>query len=497
VGIQDGDALTVTPSANLAEGDQLRRMLEHLWERLHEGADLQEAATWGEPARPERWQSCLAVPLVGLDEIIGVLAVGCDAPDVYDEQDLQLLSIVAAQIASYLTALQARRKELAQEQLARGQAEDEKRRFEVFLAMLSHELRNPLAPIANAVHLLRLQQGEDPVQQDARAVIERQLTHLTRLVDDLLEISRVTTGRIQLRQQHVLLNSIVKNAVEMSRPLISERHHELIVSLPPGPVPLQADPERLGQVVVNLLTNAAKYTEEGGRIELTVQQEGDEAVLRVRDTGIGMNPDLLPRVFDLFLQADQPLARPQGGLGIGLTLVRTLVDMHGGSVEANSAGRGQGSEFTVRLPVVVSESPQPEASPAGAAEAAAVFPLRVLMVDDNVDMARLFGRLLQRLGHEVRTAFTGREALEAAVAFRPDVVLLDIGLPDMDGYEVAEQMRQEPVLQNVVLVAMTGYGLEADRRRSQEAGFEHHLVKPADMDVLRRILAAVAESKTP
>ncbi len=368
------------------------------------------------------------------------------------------------------------------------------RRKDEFMAMLSHELRNPLAPISNAVHLLRLQKGENPIQQQAREVIERQLGQLSRLVDDLLEISRITTGRVQLRQERVAMNGIVERAVESVRPLIDQHKHELTVSLSPQPIWPYADATRLEQVVVNLLNNAAKYTDEGGRIWLTVQQEDDACVLRVRDSGIGIAPELLPRIFDLFTQAARSLARSEGGLGIGLCLVQRLVEMHRGTVMAYSA-LGQGSEFVVRLPMMVSPEAQPPLPPKETAEPIGPS-LRVLVVDDNVDAAQSLAMLLKVSGHQVRTAHTGPTGLEAALDYRPNVVLLDIGLPGMDGYEVAERIRQQPVLQNVVLVAMTGYGQDADRQRSQEVGFNAHLVKPVDFGMVLKILATVAEKAT-
>jgi PAS domain S-box-containing protein len=368
------------------------------------------------------------------------------------------------------------------------------RRKDEFLAMLSHELRNPLAPISNAVHLLRLQKNENQLQQQARTVIERQVTQLTRLVDDLMEVSRISTGRVQLRHDQVVLSGIVECAVEAARPLMDQRRHELTVSLAPQPILLYADAARLEQVVVNLLTNAAKYTDEGGHIWLSVQKEGDEAVLRVRDTGVGIAPELLPRVFDLFTQAERSLDRSKGGLGIGLALVQRLVEMHRGRVEAYSA-LGQGSEFVVRLPVLLTPTPQAPSTPTETPTPTGPS-LRVLVVDDNVDTAESLAMLLKTSGHDARTALTGPTALEAALDYRPNVVLLDIGLPGLDGYEVAKRMRQQPGLRNAVLVAMTGYGQASDRQRSHDAGFDHHLVKPADFGKVQQILATISEKAT-
>ena len=391
----------------------------------------------------------------------------------------------------------SRLQRLTQEQAAA--LADLDRRKDEFLAMLSHELRNPLAPILNAALLLRLHSNrnrllgiENPVIHQSANIIERQVGQLARIVDELLEISRITTGRIQLHQERIALGVVVENAVMTVRSLIDQRKHELTVSLPTQAIWLHADAARLEQVVVNLLTNAAKYTDEGGHVWLTVRQEGEEAVLRVRDTGVGIAPEILPRIFDLFTQAERSLDRSQGGLGIGLALVQRLVEMHGGTVTASSA-LGQGSEFVVRLPVVPPPQPQPVSPPTEKAQPTSPA-LRVMVVDDNVDTVTTLAMLVQEAGHEVRTAFDGLTVVEAALDFRPNVVLLDIGLPGLNGFEVAKRLRRQPVLKNIVLVAMTGYGQESDRQRSQEAGFDHHLVKPGDFGKLLQILATVSES---
>jgi PAS domain S-box-containing protein len=362
------------------------------------------------------------------------------------------------------------------------------RRKDEFLAMLSHELRNPLAPILSAVHILRLQGSENLIQHQARVIIERQVGQLSRLVDDLLEASRITTGKVRLQRERLDLRGIVERVVEAVRPAIDRRRQELSVSLPPEPVWLYADPNRLEQVAVNLLNNACKYTEEGGRLGLTAGQEEGEVVLRMRDTGVGIAPDLLPHIFDLFTQADRSLDRSQGGLGIGLALVQRLVELHGGTVQAFSAGPGQGSEFVVRLPAPPAGATTQDRQP----EAAADHPApswRVLVVEDNLDAAESMALLMRMSSHEVRVAHSGPAGLEAAVEYRPDVVLLDIGLPGMDGYEVARRLRQDAELKGVKLIAMTGYGRESDLQRSQEAGFDHHLVKPVNPLRLLELLA--------
>ena len=365
------------------------------------------------------------------------------------------------------------------------------RRKDEFLAMLSHELRSPLAPITNAVQLLGLQKHDDKLQHQARTIIERQVGQLTRLIDDLLEVSRITTGRIHLQKERVGLNSVVERALETTRPLMDQYHHELTVSLSSQPIWVYADPARLEQVVVNLLTNAGKFTADGGTVAIAVQQEGDEAVLRVRDSGVGIAPELLPRVFDLFTQAERSLDRSQGGLGIGLSLVQRLVEMHDGKVEVEST-LGKGSEFVVHLPIMKAPAVSPTSTkhiPPGSDGTA----LRVLVVDDNLDSAQSLGMLLEATGHDVQVAYDGPTALQATRDYEPHVVLLDIGLPGLDGYEVAKRIREQLTLKNTVLVAMTGYGNVVDVRRSEEAGFNHHLVKPADFLKVKEILATVTE----
>jgi len=368
------------------------------------------------------------------------------------------------------------------------------RRKDEFLAMLSHELRNPLSPITSALQLLGHQGNEGTLQRQARSIIERQVGQLTRLIDDLLEVSRITTGRIHLQQDRIALNGIVENAVETVRPLMDQRQHVLTVSLSPRPIWLYADAARLEQVVVNLLTNAAKYTDVGGQIWLTVDQEADQCVLRVRDTGVGIASELLPHIFDLFTQAERSLDRSQGGLGIGLALVLRIVEMHRGRVEAFST-LGQGSEFIVRLPVMAALAAQPTQSTVEIAAPIALS-LRVMVVDDNVDAAEMLGMLLSQSGHDVLTVHDGPSTLDAALDYHPDVVLLDIGLPGMDGFEVARNIRKQAIFKNVLLIAITGYGQDSDRTRSQEAGFDHHMVKPTDFNKLQKLLGAVMAKAT-
>jgi CheY-like chemotaxis protein len=367
---------------------------------------------------------------------------------------------------------------------------DADERKDQFLAMLAHELRNPLAPISNAVQIMKV---EGPTGRNfdwSLKVIEDQVKQMTRMVDDLLDVSRITRGKVVLQKEPTELEVVVDLAVEASRPLIEDCQHHLSVTLPLHPVLLDVDPARMAQVLSNLLNNAAKYTEEGGEIALTAVQRGREVVITVRDNGIGISPELLPHIFDMFTQADQTLSRSRGGLGIGLTLVRSLVEMHHGRVWAHSDGPGQGSEFSACLAVaaeapLASDAGQP---PAGEPE----FPLarrRILVVDDNQYHAASLGVLLRTMGQDVDEAYDGLTALELARRHRPDVILLDIGLPGMDGYEVARRCREEKDLEQTMLVAMTGYGKEEDRRRSQEAGFNVHLVKPVNLEDLRLLLS--------
>ena len=400
------------------------------------------------------------------------------------------------------------RSRLERETLAQAQTLTElDRRKDEFLAMLGHELRNPLAALANAAQLLRLQEHEDASLKQCRSIIERQIGQLKHLVDDLLEVSRITTGSVRLRQEQIALCDIVERAVETAQPLIRQHRHQLKVSLPLEPVLLFADAARLEQVLVNLLTNAAKYTDEGGRIWLSVEAEkaaevvANEAaamvVIKVRDTGIGIAPELLPHIFDLFTQADRSLDRSQGGLGIGLCLVQRLVELHGGTVEAHSI-LGQGSEFVVRLPLMQTSLPTLPTLALSAPDTApppekAATGCRVLVVDDNVDAAQSLGLLLEMSGHAVYLAYDGPSALQAAIALRPDVALLDIGLPGLDGFEVAQRIRHQAALKGMVLVALTGYGQDTDRQRSQDAGFDYHLVKPAGFDEIEKILLRVPE----
>jgi signal transduction histidine kinase/CheY-like chemotaxis protein len=369
------------------------------------------------------------------------------------------------------------------------------RRKDEFLAVLAHELRNPLAPLRNALEILRLADGEGAAgkDQELKAMMHRQVRYLVRLVDDLLEVSRITRGKLQLRKEWVELIQVVESALETSRSFMEAAGHQLVVTLPPDPIRLDADPIRLAQVLANLLNNAAKYTDPGGHIDLTAERQGNEVVVQVRDNGIGIPAEMLPRIFDLFTQVDLLSGRAQGGLGIGLTVVRSLVQLHGGAVAAHSAGLGKGSVFTVRLPVGREPRPNRQAERPSEAcrQSGALSRGRVLIVDDNRDAAESLGILLNIMGSEVRVVYDGATALEAMSSFQPAVVLLDIGMPGMDGYQVARRVRQQPVLNEVTLIALTGWGQEEDRRHCREAGIDHHLIKPVDIETLEALLASL------
>ncbi len=368
---------------------------------------------------------------------------------------------------------------------------DQSRRKDEFLAMLSHELRNPLAPILSATQLLKLQEngGENSVQRQAREVIERQVAHLTRIVSDLLEVSRVVSGHIQVRLETVDFCQIVRHTFESAGPLIERRGQQIQLTIPTDPVWVQADATRLGQIVMNLLDNSIKYTEPGGRIWLELESKQGRAGLHIRDSGIGIAAEILPCVFDLFMQADRSLDRVQGGLGVGLNLVQRLTKLQGGTVEAHSDGLGKGSEFVVWLPLVASPGIAPP-PPAAKRDVSSAKQQRVLVVDDNKDACNMLAMLLEHSGRSVRTAFTGPTALECALAWRPDVILLDIGLPGMNGYEIARRLRQDPAMKNTRLVALTGYGTTEDVLLAREAGFDAHRLKPVDLASVEEFLTA-------
>jgi signal transduction histidine kinase len=436
----------------------------------------------GAAAEPD---CAIIVPLRARGHTLGTISVGLVQPGRrFQPDDLALATDLAGRAAIAIDNAR----------LYRGAQETDRRKNE-FLAMLGHELRNPLAPMRNAVEILKRLDIRDENLQWANGVIGRQLEHLVRLVDDLLDVSRIAGGKIQLRRQPVDIATVVARAVETSRPLIDARRHELAVALPAEPLWINADLVRIAQVLSNLLNNAAKYTEAGGKIALVVARAGDEAIFRVRDNGVGIPAENVSSIFDLFTQVDHSLDRSHGGLGIGLNLVRRLVEKHGGSVEVHSEGVNRGSEFVIRLPAL------PRGfegnGEGGAASAAGHDPARrrILVVDDYPSSAESLMKMLQLGGHDVWIAGDGPTAIEEVRFRRPEIVLLDIGLPGMDGYGVAQSIRTLPGMDGLILIAMSGYGQEEDRRRSQEAGFDYHLTKPVDADALNQLISARAGSE--
>jgi signal transduction histidine kinase/DNA-binding response OmpR family regulator len=458
-----------------------------------EGDSASSATTGAGPSgHPLGVSAYVAHPLLAQNKLVGTLFFGTRERALFDPEDLAILQVFCNQVAMALdrdfliTELQRRADALAETD----------RRKDEFLAMLAHELRNPLTPLFNALELMRDHSGGDPAVERARETMDRQTRHMSRLVDDLLDVSRITIGKIELRKEPIVLSAVVEQAVTASEPLVSSRRHALTVSLPDEPVRLVGDLTRLVQVFSNLLHNAVKYTDPGGSIRLTARREGDEVVCRVRDSGIGIAPEMLSRVFDLFVQNDRALDRSQGGLGIGLTIVRTLVEMHGGTITAESGGHGRGAEFVLRLPVQ-KESPaarKPGDARVPPAAMPTVRPLRILLVEDNVDVRESFRLLLQRVGHTIEEAQDGPEGVERVLALRPDVALIDIGLPGLNGYEVARKVRALAQGCPTRLIAMTGYGQDQDKQRALEAGFDAHLVKPVTYDKLVRTLAEVMKA---
>ncbi|MEJ6023327.1 hybrid sensor histidine kinase/response regulator [Ramlibacter sp. PS4R-6] len=411
----------------------------------------------------------------------------------YDVHAVRLGGAESNRVAVLFSDITQRRNaEESLRRLAEELAETDRRKTE-FLATLAHELRNPLAPISNGLHLLK-RAGDPLTQEKAREMMERQLRHMVHLVDDLLDIARISSNKVELRVERLDMATVLAGAVETSAPLVAAAGHTLDVDIPSKPLCVQGDATRLAQIVSNLLNNAAKYTPPGGRIELVAREEGSHAVVRVHDTGVGIPPAELPKVFEMFTQVGRNLDRSQGGLGIGLALVKRLVELHGGTIEARSEGTGRGSTFTLRLPLAIVESRAADA-PASHAALAAAPAFRVLVVDDNVDAAESLGTLLQIEGHDVRIAHDGDSALSLAAEFRPRVVFLDIGMPGKDGYQVAREMRALEAMRDATLVALTGWGAQEDRARSRSAGFDHHLTKPAGLASVDALLAEIAAER--
>jgi signal transduction histidine kinase/ActR/RegA family two-component response regulator len=416
--------------------------------------------------------------LIAGPTLLGTLSFASRSKDRFTPDELGCLET----ICQYVTVAYERLRLLDQLKAA-------DRRKDEFLAMLAHELRNPLAPIRNAVQILRHQGPDEPELRRNRTVIERQVEHLTRLIDDLLDISRITRNRLELRKEPVELKRIIHEAVDASRALVEQRGLELTVALPDAPVLVNGDEVRLGQVFLNLLNNAAKYTEAGGRIRLAVEPQGDAVAVSVKDSGVGVAPADLPHLFETFFQIDRSLEKAQGGLGIGLSLVRKLVELHGGRVEARSEGLGKGAEFIVHLPVMAAPATL-RREPAVEAPPGALPAQRLLIVDDNRDSADTLATLLRLVGNEVHVAYDGQAGLEASERLRPDVVLLDLGMPRVNGFDACRRIREKAWGKDVVLISLTGWGQEQDRSRSKEAGFDEHLTKPVDLATLTRALAA-------
>jgi signal transduction histidine kinase/CheY-like chemotaxis protein len=468
-------------------------------------------------------EECLLVPFHVEGTAVGTIwAIAHDAGRKFDSEDLRMLvnlstfTSAAYQVVKQTHALRAQADDRQQAQQAMREMNDallvsSVRQHELaaaaealsarlqaavqlrdhFLAVLSHELRNPLAALSNGLQFLKLA-GRDPIAAErSRAMMERQLSQTVRLVDDLLDVSRIATGKLELHKERVDLAFVVRDAVEASRQLIEREGHELTVSLPPDPILLDADPTRLAQIFLNLLNNAAKYSERGGQIRLSAQRNGNEVAVSVRDAGIGISAAQLPLVFDAFVQVDTSWQRAQGGLGIGLSLVKEFVGLHGGRVEVRSDGPGKGSEFIVHLPVAIDTT---AAEPPTAAVAVARGPRRrILVVDDNTDAAESLASILRILGHDVRTAHDGEAGVAAAAEFRPELVLMDLGMPRLNGYEAARRIRAEPWGHEPCLVALTGWGADRDRGRTHDAGFDGHLVKPVELDVLMKMLAEMPD----
>jgi len=416
-------------------------------------------------------------PLIADGRLLGTLSFATRNRDSFSQEEIEFIET----ISKYVTSAYERLRFIEQ-------LREQDRRKDEFLATLAHELRNPLAPMHNGLELIRLARTNPATLENARSMMERQLQQMKRLVDDLLDVSRISRNKLDLRMERTELASVVGSAIETSRPLLEAADQQLSVSLPTRPVFVNADPVRLAQAFSNLLNNAAKYSERGGRIWFEAEQKGEEAIVRVRDNGIGIPAAELPSIFDIFVQVDRSLERSQGGLGVGLTLVKRLVQMHGGHVEAHSDGPGKGSEFVVHLPCVV----RPQATASSEQEATAAHEgnghLRVLVVDDNRDSAESLTMVLELLGHHVSLASDGVEAVEAARMFKPNVVFLDLGMPKMNGYDAARMIRQQPECEKVKLIALTGWGQEEDKRRSHEAGFDLHMVKPIDFNALEKLL---------
>ena len=496
-------ASTIGPVIRSARGGDRRvlafgEMVALLWAEGNRDATIRLEELWNDLAKEEKFALLCAYPISHFDDAayaepfadINAAHNWVSPAESYSIAQADERNRVIATLQQKAAALEAESKQRAVLEAALRNKIDElaeiDRRKDEFLAMLGHELRNPLAPVTTALQIMRIHESDPSRVSRSREIVERQIEHMTRLIDDLLDVSRITRGKIELREQPLLLSSVIERAIESVRPLIDERGHRISLDLPPEPVRFLADPARLAQVFANLLNNAAKYTDVGGRISLHARVEGSELVVGVKDDGPGLSNDLRKHAFELFMQGPQTRARARGGLGIGLTLVRRLVELHGGTVEALSEGPGKGTEFVVRLPLRL--PPVVDGAAAAPAIATTEPRRRILVVDDNVDAAEALGELLRDYGHDVVTAHDGSQALDNARLHRPEIVLLDISMPEMDGYEVAKRIRGELGLGDALLVALTGYGEDGHRRLAREAGFDQHVTKPVDASRLQELL---------
>ena len=493
---ETGDALRLESAAGLSPEERQRVAILEFGEsvsglvavsrraRVLAGIQASESAELQLP-RLLGLQAYVSNPLLIDDRLIGTLSFGSRTRDRFESDELEFFET----ICHYVTATYDRIGLIRQLQ-------DADRRKDEFLATLAHELRNPLAPIRNALTIMRLRQHDRASLEQAQGMMERQLEQLVRLIDDLLDVSRITRGKLELRKERIALEAIVNTALDTARPLIDGAGHVLDVALPAAPLYLDGDPIRLAQILANLLNNSAKYTDRGGRITLTAAQLDGQVEVRVRDTGMGIPAHALSSVFEMFTQVGRSADRTQSGLGIGLTLVRRLVEMHGGTIEARSEGVGRGAEFIVRLPVVhmTQTSPDQPDDPAIVQGA----PCRILVADDNVDSAESMAMMLRLMGgNEVRTVHDGVQAVEEAASFRPDLVLLDIGMPRLNGYDAARQIRQQSGGSDILLVALTGWGQDEDRRQATEAGFDRHFTKPVDPLDIEKLVAGLHQPTSP
>lgn len=441
-----------------------------------------QASPLQDVAHSGKFSALICTPMMNHhNELIGVLTIHFESPHHPDDHMLQMLDLCVRQAVDFIENASMYQK-----------LQDSHRRKDEFLAILAHELRNPLAPISNSLQLFRMSEELSPSLQTVREIMEQQVGHMVHLVDDLLEVSRITSGKIELRKKPVNVATLIANAVEMAHPVMKDSQVELSISLPVEPLTVDVDPVRMTQVIANLLSNAAKYTDAGGHAWISASQQGEELLLSVRDTGVGISGEMLDSIFEMFSQIHRTVNRSRGGLGIGLTLARKLVRLHGGNLTVRSGGIGKGSEFTIRLPVVNVEAPLPLCISSYMPPAEVPVPRRrVLVVDDTRAAAFVLSRLLESLGQEVYQASDGKLAFQLATEIRPDIIFSDIAMPHMDGYQLARRIRTLPELNDVILVAVTGFGQLEDHQRTQEAGFHHHLVKPASLQAIRDLLSSI------